>query len=78
MHAVYYVNGKIYVLTGDFGEAAGIWISERVFSLMPSGSGLAGIPAAWIESIDERVFMATDTQLESNCLYEFRMKMGRP
>lgn len=77
VHAVSFVNGQVYVLTGDFGEAAGIWISDSKFSaLRPLARGQQAFRAAWMESMDDRVFMATDTQLESNSLYEFRMENG--
>jgi hypothetical protein len=77
VHAVSFVNGQVYVLTGDFGQAAGIWISDTEFStLLPLARGQQAFRAAWMESMDDRVFMATDTQLQSNFLYEFRMEKG--
>jgi len=77
VHAVSCANGQVNMLTGDFGEAAGIWISDTEYSsLRPLARGQQAFRAAWMESIDDRVFMATDTQLESNRLYEFRMGNG--
>lgn len=77
VHAVSFVKSQVYLLTGDFGDAAGIWISDSEFSaLRPLVRGQQSFRAAWIETMDDRVFMATDTQMESNRLYEFRMENG--
>jgi len=77
VHAVSFVNGQVYLLTGDFGEAAGIWSSDTEFSILrPLARGKQAFRAAWMESLNDRVFMATDTQSESNCLYEFRKENG--
>jgi hypothetical protein len=75
VHAVSYVNGQVYVLTGDFGQAAGIWICDTEFSaLRPLLRGQQAFRAAWMHAIDDRVLMATDSQLEENYLFEFRME----
>jgi hypothetical protein len=72
VHAVSCVKGQVYVLTGDFGNAAGIWICDTEFSaLRPLVRGQQSFRAAWMKIINDRVFMATDTQLETNRLYEF-------
>jgi len=77
VHAVTFVNGQVYVLTGDFDQAAAIWISDTEFSaLLPLKRGRQEFRAAWMETIGGRVFMATDTQLESNHLLEFRIENG--
>lgn len=77
VHAISFINGQVYVMTGDFGQAAGIWISDTEFSVLrPLVRGQQSFRAAWMESMNHRVLMATDTQLESNSLYEFRMENG--
>lgn len=77
IHSVAFVKNQVYILTGDFGKAAGIWISDTEFSDLQSLlRGLQDYRAAWLESINDRVFMATDTQLEFNFLYELLIDNG--
>lgn len=78
VHAVSFVDGRVYVLTGDFGTAAGIWVSDAGFTtLRPLARGQQSYRAAWMETLDGRVFMATDTQLETNYLYEIQTENDR-
>ena len=74
VHALTCIDGQVFVLTGDFGQAAGIWIADTNFDVLrPLARGKQAYRAAWMEAIDGRIFMATDTQLESNQLYGFRI-----
>lgn len=74
VHALTCIDGQIFVLTGDFGQAAGIWIADINFNfLRPLARGQQAYRSAWMESIEGRIFMATDTQLESNQLYGFQI-----
>lgn len=77
VHAVSSVNGQVYVLTGDFGQAAGIWVSDGSFSaLQPLVRGKQTYRAAWMAALAGRVYYATDTQLEVNNLFEFQPDAG--
>lgn len=72
VHAVSQVRGKVFVLTGDFDCGAGIWQSDLDFSkLYPLMRGKQAFRAAWIGELADKVYLATDTQLEQNYLYEF-------
>lgn len=74
VHALTCMDGQVFVLTGDFGQAAGIWIADTNFEfLRPLARGQQAYRSAWMAAIDGRIFMATDTQLESNQLYGFQM-----
>jgi hypothetical protein len=74
VHALTCINGQVFVLTGDFGQAAGIWIADTNFDVLrPLVRGQQSFRAAWMEAIDGRIFMATDTQLELNQLYGIQM-----
>lgn len=79
VHAVSCIGGKVYVLTGDFGAAAGVWASDMKFSnLHPLVRGKQEFRAAWMEELSERIYFATDTQLEKNGLYFFDRDISKP
>lgn len=77
VHAVSAIGGQVYVLSGDFGMAAGIWVSDATFSgLRPLLRGQQAFRAAWMDELDGQVYFATDTQLEVNHLHVLRMDDG--
>ena len=64
VHYVYNINGRVYLLAGDMDQAASIWISDTEFKdLRVLARGNQSYRACWIKGIDERFFLATDTQL---------------
>lgn len=72
VHAVSSIGGIVYVLTGDFDQAAGIWITDANFNaLRPLVRGQQAYRSAWMEAMNGRIFMATDTQLEANKIFDF-------
>lgn len=77
VHAVSLVNEEVYVLTGDFGQASGIWVTDKSFStLQPLARGKQSYRAAWMAALAGRVYYATDTQLEANNLFDFQLDIG--
>lgn len=63
------INKCLYILTGDFGEGAAIWIARNNFSdikrLVSRGQQTR---ACWLVRDHDRLLYATDTQLEINHL----------
>lgn len=59
----------VYILTGDFGDGAGIWRAEDGFRKVERFicEGQAS-RACWLVPYDKRLYYATDTQLEVNYL----------
>lgn len=77
VHTVAFVDDAAYVLTGDFGAAAGIWSADaQLRGLRPLLRGQQSVRAAWIAPLGGRVFFATDTQMEPNHLYELHVDSG--
>lgn len=77
VHAVTAIGERVFVLCGDFEHAAGIWLSDRHFSsITPLMRGKQAYRAAWIAELEGRFFYATDTQLESNHVYELSVEGG--
>jgi hypothetical protein len=77
VHYVYNINDRVYVLAGDMNQAASIWISDTEFKdLRVLARGNQSYRACWIKKIDDRFFLATDTQLQTNHLYDFKMGKG--
>lgn len=77
IHAISAIRGHVYVLTGDFGAAAGIWVSDAAFSgLRPLLRGQQAFRAAWMDELGGQVYYATDTQLEVNQLHMLCMGDG--
>jgi hypothetical protein len=73
IHSLFCSNSKIYILTGDFEQASGIWVSDLKFStLKPLLRGKQSYRYAWMEKLNSRIYMANDSQLETNQLYEFK------
>jgi hypothetical protein len=75
IHSLFCQNEKVYILTGDFKHASGIWESDLNFSILkPLARGKQSYRAAWMKKIDHKIYMANDTQFEVNHLYEFKDK----
>ena len=75
VHSLFCKNKKVYILTGDFKQASGIWESDFNFStLKPVARGKQSYRASWMEKLDNRIYIANDTQFEVNHLYEFKDK----
>jgi len=71
IHAVSMVQDRVLILTGDFGQAAGIWMTDPLFSsLVPLLRGQQAFRSAWVRELAGRVYFATDTQLDPNHIYE--------
>lgn len=71
IHAVEQIRDAYWILAGDFEKSAGIWKSnDHLLSIKPTLRGLQRYRGAWIVSIHDRLFYATDTQMESNHIFE--------
>jgi hypothetical protein len=73
IHAIVpdYKRKVVWILTGDFGHAAGIWISNPDFTdVQPVLRNNQMYRAAWLVDIDGRLIYATDSQFEENGVYE--------
>lgn len=72
-------DDRIYVLTGDFGEASGIWLSEPALETFdPVLRGQQAYRACWLHTHpDGQMFMATDSQFERNRLFRFLLDPPR-
>ena len=71
IHAIVpdHVNKCLYILTGDFGDAAAIWIARSNFSeIKRLVSQEQQSRACWLMREQNKLFYATDTQLEINHL----------
>jgi hypothetical protein len=74
IHSIFCANTRVYILTGDFDQAAGIWVSDPEFStLKPLLRGKQSNRAAWMKKIDNHIFFANDTPLEQNRLFKFEI-----
>ena len=61
----------VWVLTGDFGGACGIWVAEDNFlTVKPIIYGDQKFRCTWLEFLDGRIIYATDSQLVRNSLRE--------
>lgn len=77
VHAVTVIGERVFLLCGDFEQAAGMWVSDRNFStITPLLRGSQAYRAAWIAELGGRLFYATDTQLETNHTYELSIEDG--
>jgi hypothetical protein len=71
IHSVKQIQDDIWILTGDFEEAAGIWKSSNYLStIRPIFRGRQQFRGAWIATLQGRIYYATDTQMERNHIYE--------
>lgn len=67
-------RGLVWILTGDFGGAAGLWIARDNFrDVEPLLRGSQDYRCAWLHFVAERILYATDTQLEGNFLRELSL-----
>ncbi|HWI86377.1 MAG TPA: hypothetical protein VNT42_08660 [Sphingomonas sp.] len=63
-------DGAIYILTGDYGDGAGIWKSDSALdSFTPIARGAQNVRACWIwQAPHGALYFATDSQFEPNHL----------
>jgi|SaaInlStandDraft_1057018.scaffolds.fasta_scaffold09333_3 hypothetical protein len=62
-------NDNLYILTGDFGDGAGIWMSNSALTnVVPIVRGKQVYRACWALIRDTGLTYATDTQLEENAI----------
>ncbi len=73
-----YKRNCLYILTGDFGEAAAIWkVSsnfQTVSRFLNSGQNSR---ACWLKVDGDRLIYATDSQLETNYLRNINLSGGQ-
>ncbi len=66
-----YQRGIVWILTGDFDNAAGIWIAKDNFSKVePLLRGEQEYRCCWLAFFGERILYATDSQLVPNSFKE--------
>jgi hypothetical protein len=62
-----------YILTGDFQQGAGVWVADKDFvNVAPMVRGDQDSRACWIQSLSDRVYLATDRQDSFNYLCELQ------
>lgn len=62
-------NDNLYILTGDFGDGAGIWVSNsELKDVVPMVRGKQVYRACWALVKENGLTYATDTQLEKNSI----------
>jgi hypothetical protein len=67
-------RGLVWILTGDFGGAAGLWIARNNFThVEPVLCGSQDYRCAWLHFAADRILYATDTQLQTNHLRELKL-----
>jgi hypothetical protein len=71
IHNIIYDKQKddLYILTGDFGDGAGIWVSNSTLThVVPMVRGKQAHRACWAVVRENGLTYATDTQLEKNSI----------
>ena len=64
-------RGIVWILTGDFGDAAGIWVARNDFTdVAPVLVGKQEFRCCWLAFWGDRIIYATDSHLESNSVRE--------
>lgn len=72
IHSIVKHQQDLYILTGDFDTAAGIWHADMSFKVVtPVLIGSQMYRATWLDSIGGSILYATDSQLERNFLVEW-------
>ncbi len=67
-------RGLLWILTGDFGAAAGLWVARNNFEVVePLLCGSQDYRCAWLHFAGEKIFYATDSQLQTNFLRELNI-----
>jgi len=62
-------RGIVWILTGDFGNAAGFWIAKDNFSVVtPVLLGAQEYRCVWLHFFGKEIYYATDSQLTPNSL----------
>ncbi len=70
-------RGCLWILTGDFGDGAGIWqVHDQFQAVTPILRGEQRYRAAWLYPTANALFYATDSQLEPNHLYRASERAG--
>jgi hypothetical protein len=60
-------RGIVWILTGDYGDAVGIWAARRGFSeVLPVLIGKQDFRCCWLAFSDEEIIYATDSPLTGN------------
>lgn len=63
------IRNVVWILTGDFGKSAGIWVAENNFrEVTPVAIGKQFYRACVAFPVSEGILYATDSQLESNSI----------
>ena len=69
VHNIVELNNRIFVLTGDFGDASAIWLIDSEFvECKPLLMGSQQYRATWITQFENSFYYAMDSQLEQNYL----------
>ena len=71
-------RGLLWILTGDFGDSAGIWVARDGFKeVSPALVGKQQFRCCWLGQLGQRIVYATDSPLEPNSLREL-VVFGEP
>ena len=69
-------RGIVWILTGDFGDAAGIWVARNDFTdVSPVLVGKQEFRCCWLAFWGDRIIYATDSHLESNSVRELILSL---
>jgi hypothetical protein len=72
------LRGLVWILTGDFEDAAGIWVARNDFSsVTPVLLGKQEFRCCWLGLFADRVVYATDSPLTRNSIRELILPVGR-
>lgn len=70
-------RGIIWILTGDSGDAVGIWAARRDFSeVLPVLVGRQDFRCCWLAFSDEQIIYATDSPLAINTVRRLILPQG--
>jgi hypothetical protein len=70
-------RGLVWILTGDFGDAAGIWAARRDFSeVLPVLVGKQDYRCCWLAFSGDRIIYATDSPLTANSVRTLILLQG--
>jgi hypothetical protein len=70
-------RGVVWILTGDFGDAAGIWAARGDFSeVLPVLVGKQDFRCCWLAFSGDRIIYATDSPLTTNSVRTLILLQG--